>query len=129
MQSANFIFSIEICVSLFVCGLPPIPAFNTLRADLPRRIAAITGEHDFGAFIELTETVLELDTIFRPTIHSQANRPPRAPNVTVPPAPPLPPLPPTLPDPPSRTSKKELTCNNCKSRGLRAVGHTDGTFF
>ena len=129
LQSANFIFSIKICISLFVRGLPPIPAFNTLRADLPRRIAAISGEHDFGAFIELTETVLQLDTIFRPSIYSQVNRAPRAPNVTAPPAPTLPPLPPTLPDPPSRTSKKELTCSNCKSRGLRAVGHTDGTCF
>ena len=129
LQSANFIFSIKICVNLFVRGLPSIPAFNTLRADLPRRIAAITGDRDFSAFIELTETVLELDTIFRPSIHSQVNRPPRAPAVTAPPAPPLPPLPPVPPDPPSRTSRKDQTCNNCKSRGLRYVGHTDGTCF
>ena len=120
---------LEICVNLFVRGLPSIPAFNTLRADLPRRIAAITGDRDFSAFIELTETVLELDTIFRPSIHSQVNRPPRAPAVTAPPAPPLPPLPPVPPDPPSRTSRKDQTCNNCKSRGLRYVGHTDGTCF
>ena len=129
LQSANFIFSIKICVNLFVRGLPSIPAFNTLRADLPRCIAAITGERAFSAFIELTETVLELDTIFRPSIHSQANSPPHAPAVTAPPAPPLPPLPPVPPDPPSRTSRKDQTCNNCKSRGLRYVGHTDGTCF
>ena len=130
LQSANFVFSIKICVNLFVCGLPPIPAFNTLRADLPRRIAAITGEREFGAFIELTETVLELDTIFRPSIYSQATRPPHAPAVvTATSAPPLPPLPPVPPDPPSRASRKEQTCGNCKSRGLRATGHTDGTCF
>ena len=91
LQSADFIFSIKICVSLFVCGLPSIPAFNTLHTDLPHHIAAIAGKHDFGAFIELTETVLELNTIFQPSIHSQVNRLPRVPNVTAPPAPPLPP--------------------------------------
>jgi hypothetical protein len=125
LQSAHFVFNVKICISLFVRGLPPVPAFNSLRADLPRRIAAIAGEHDFGAFIVLTEDVLELDTIFRSSIPT--NRPPRA--STAPSAPPLPPLPSTLPDPSSRIPRKEQTCNNCKSRGLRAVGHTDGTCF
>ena len=59
-------FNIKICVSHFVRGLPPIPAFNTLRADLPRRIAAITNDQDFGAFINLMDMVLELDVIFKP---------------------------------------------------------------
>ena len=128
LQSAHFVFSIKICVSLFVRGLPSIPAFNSLRADLPRRIAAIIDEHDFGAFIELTETVLELDTIFRSNTQSQ-NRPPRVPNAPASSSTPLPPLPSTVPESSSRASKKEQICNNCKSRGLRAVGHTDGTCF
>ena len=127
LQSTHFVFSIKICVALFVRGLPSIPAFNTLRADLPRRIAAIAGDHDFGAFIDLTDTVLELDTIFRPSVQPPATRPPRAPAPSATPAPPLPLPPTTLPEPSSRTSKKE--CNNCKSRGLRAIGHTDGTCF
>ena len=128
LQSAHFVFSIKICASLFVRGLPPIPAFNSLRADLPRRIAAIMDEHDFGAFIELTETVLELDMIFRSNAQSQ-NCPPRVPNAPTSSATPLPPLPSTVPESSSHASKKEQICNNCKSRGLRAVGHTDGTCF
>ena len=129
LQSAHFVFNVKICISLFVRGLPPVPAFNSLRADLPRRIAAVAGEHDLGAFVELTETVLELDTIFRPTVQYQPSRPPRAPPASVPSAPipsapPLPLLPSAVPEPASRK-----TCNNCKSRGLRAVGHTDATCF
>jgi hypothetical protein len=127
LQSANFGFNVKICISLFVRGLPSIPAFNSLRADLPRRIAVIAHDQDYGAFISLTEAVLELDTIFRPTSQSQ---PPRQPcpssNVSVP-ASGLSSS--TAPDPSSRTSKKELTCSNCKSRGLRNIGHTDGTCF
>ena len=72
---------------------------------------------------------MELDTILRPSTQSQVNRPPRAPPTSVPPVPPLPTLPSTVLEPSSRTSKKELTCNNCKSQGLRATSHTDGTCF
>ena len=129
LQSANFAFNIKICISLFVRGLPSIPAFNSLRADLPRRIAAILDEKDFGAFVDMTETVLELDTIFRPTIQLQAPRQPRVlpiPNST---APILPVSPPVVSEVPPRTSKKELICGNCKSRGLRCVGHIDATCF
>ena len=130
LQSARFAFNIRICISLFVRGLPPIPAFNTLRADLPRRIAAIDDDTDFGAFISLTETVLELDTIFRPSSTLQPTRPPRPPPATLPAAAAVATVPSSsTPDPPSRVSKKETSCNNCKSRGLRAVGHTDGTCF
>ena len=64
LQSARFPFSIKICISQFVRGLPFIAAFTPLRADIPHRIAT-AGDQDFGAFITLTETVLELDTIFR----------------------------------------------------------------
>ena len=129
LQSARFAFNIRICISLFVRGLPPIPAFNTLRADLPRRIAAIDDDTDYGAFISLTETVLELDTIFRPSSTLQPTRPPRPPLTTLPAAAVAAVPSSSTSDPPSRVSKKELSCNNCKSRGLRAVGHTNGTCF
>lgn len=125
LHSAHFTFNIKICVTLFVHGLPPIPAFNALRADLPRRIADITDDRDFGAFVSLTETVLELDTIFRP-LQSQTARVPRAPLLPAPPTTSLPAS--TVPDP-TRLPKKDQICNNCKSRGLRCVGHTDGTCF
>ena len=129
LQSARYDFNIKICISVFVRGLPPIPAFNTLRADLPRRIAAVVDIHDYGAFIELTETVLELDTIFRPTAQSQGSRPPRAAPISTTSVPAPSASPASLPDPLSRAQKKELSCGNCKSRGLRGVGHTDGTCF
>jgi hypothetical protein len=77
LQSANYSFNIKISISLFVRGLPSIPAFNSLRADHPRRIAAILNDKDLGAFVDMTETVLELDTIFRFTIQLQAPRQPR----------------------------------------------------
>ena len=128
LQSARFVFSVKICISLFVRGLPPVPAFNSLRADLPRRIAAIIQDDDYGAFIDVTETVLELDTIFRPTPLSQPARPARPPPVPIPPAPTLSSAPPPAVDS-SRVSKKDLSCGNCKSRGLRSTGHTDGTCF
>ena len=121
-------FNIKICVSLFVRGLPPIPAFNTLRADLPRRIGAITNDQDFGAFINLTDTVLELDVIFKPNTQPNSVRVPRQPPA---PAPTTSALPSSslAPLDSSATLKKEQTCSNCKSRGLRFVGHTDATCF
>ena len=129
LQSARFAFNIRICISLFVRGLPPIPAFNTLRADLPWRIAAIVDDTDYGAFISLTETVLELDTIFRPSSQLQPTRPPRSSPAALPTAAVASVPSSTTPDPSSRAPKKDLSCNNCKSRGLRGVGHTDGTCF
>ena len=126
LQSVQFMFNIKICVSFFVRGLPPIPAFNSLRADLPRRINAIPHDQDFGAFISLTETVLELDVIFKSTAQSTARAPRQLP------APPttssLSTATATAPDP-SNIPKKEQNCSNCKSRGLRYVGHTDATCF
>ena len=77
LQSARYLYNVKICISLFVRALPSVPAFNSLRADLPRRIAAINDVHDYGAFISLTDSVLELDTIFRPTSRSLSPRPPR----------------------------------------------------
>ena len=129
LQSARYDFNIKICISVFVRGLPSIPAFNTLRADLPRRIAAVVDIHDYGAFIDLTEAVLDLDTIFRPTPQSQASRPPRAPPITILPVTAPSASPSSVPEPLSRAQKRELTCGNCKLRGLRGVGHTDGTCF
>ena len=70
LQTAKFPFSIKICISQFVRGLPFIPAFTPLRADIPYRIAT-AGDQDFGAFISLTEVVLELDTIFHTSSHAQ----------------------------------------------------------
>ena len=64
LQSAKFPFSIKICISQFVQGLPLIATFTSLRADISHHINS-TGDQDFGAFISLTETVLKLDTIFR----------------------------------------------------------------
>jgi hypothetical protein len=133
LQSARFTFNIKICISLFVRGLPPVPAFNSLRADLPRRIAAIVRDDDYGAFVGLTESVLELDTIFRPSPHLQPSRP-RAgvPLSSLSSAPAVVGISPTTSsDPPSRVPKKheEQSCNNCKLRGFRGVGHTDATCF
>jgi hypothetical protein len=130
LQSARFGFNIKICISLFVRGLPPVPAFNSLRADLPRHIAAIDRDDDYGAFVGLTETVLELDTIFRPSVHLQPARLPRAPppSLSSPASAPTVPLPSSSSsDPLSRVLRKDLSCTNCKSRGLRGTGHTDGT--
>jgi hypothetical protein len=115
LQSAHFVFNIKICVSYFVRGLPSIPAFNTLRADLPRRINAIVDDQNFGTFIGLTEDVLQLDTIFRPTTQSQTVRASRA----LPALPSFTPAVPVVPPPElPRLPKKEMFCNNCKSCGL-----------
>jgi hypothetical protein len=75
LQSARFPFSIKLSISQFVRGLPSIPAFNTLRANLPGHISA-AHDQDYGAFVTLTETALELDTIFRSANH--ASRPLRS---------------------------------------------------
>ena len=129
LQSARFGFNIKICITLFVRGLPPVPAFNTLRADLSRRIAAIVEDNDYAAFVNLTETVLELDTIFRSSSQSQTTRLPRPPPASVSSLPAVPTTSPVASDPPSHVSKKDQSCGNCKSRGLRGIGHTDGTCF
>jgi hypothetical protein len=63
LQSARFLFSIKLSISQFVHGLPSIPAFNTLHANLPNHILA-ANDQDYGAFVTLMETALELDTIF-----------------------------------------------------------------
>ena len=133
IQSAHFVFNIKLCIGYFVCGLPLVPAFNTIRADLPDHIAGIAFEQDYGAFITLTEHVLELDTIFRSVSSSHIPRPSRVSS-----APALPPVvtPVSTPtsstlDPPrvAKPIPSSLSCNNCKTRGLRSSGHTDMTCF
>ena len=64
LQSAKFPFSVKVSISQFMRGLPLIAAFTPLQADLPHQVAG-AGDQDFGAFLALTEMVLELDTIFR----------------------------------------------------------------
>ncbi|KAF8810331.1 hypothetical protein BYT27DRAFT_7092042, partial [Phlegmacium glaucopus] len=68
LQSAKFPFSIKLCISQFVHSLPHVPTYNTLCADLPNCIAAAS-DHYYGAFIVITENVLELETIFQSVQH------------------------------------------------------------
>ena len=93
-------------VSSFEVYLPS-PLLNSLHADLPRRINAIENDHDFGAFINLTETILELDTIFRPPTLSQPARAPRAPQPPLSSALVVPPSPLAVPD--ARPAKKGVS--------------------
>ena len=122
MQSARFGYN-KICVTLFVRGLPPVPAFNSLHADLPRCIAAITADTDYAAFVDLTDTVLELDTIFRSSSQPQTSRPPRLPPASVPSLPAVSTTPPAASDRSSNVPKKDQSCGNCKSRGLQGIAH------
>ena len=133
LQSAKYSFNVKTCITLFVRGLPLIAAFTSLRADLPDHIDVMP-DQDLGAFMTLMERVLTLDTIFRSASQAQAPHLHRSNAVTVPTTQPslIPtpaPLPTAAPDPSSRVSKSEKTCGNCKSRGLRAVGHIDATCF
>lgn len=130
LQSAKFIFNIKICIGLFVRGLPSIPAFNTIRAELPERIAAIPHEQDYGAFITLTEKVLQLDTIFCSISQSHVPRQARDSTGTMTSVPQATGTnTPKSPNAPDTTPRIQKHCNNCKSRGLRSVGHTDDTCF
>ena len=115
LQSARFLYNVKICISLFVRALPSVPAFNSLCANLPRCIATIDDVHDYGAFISLTDSVLELDTIFCSSSRSLSPRPPRPSPASSLPTPSVAPpssIPAVLPHAP----KKE--CSNCKSHGL-----------
>jgi hypothetical protein len=51
-------------MSQFVHRLPLIVAFSYLRAEIPHRIV-LPDDWDFWAFIAVTETVLEVGTLFR----------------------------------------------------------------
>ena len=120
-----------VLVSLFVVYPPSLLStlFALTFGHLPSRIAAIADDTDYGAFISLMETVLELDTIIRPSSQLPPTCPPRTSPATLPTAAVASVPSSTTPDPSSCTSKKDLSCNNCKSCGLRGVGHTDGTCF
>ena len=89
------------------------------------------GDQDFGVFIALTESMLNLNTIFRAL--SQAHNPRLARPSNVPPLPAPTSAPLVMNKPPGdvvpQSSKPILMCGNCKTRGLRFMGHTDGTCF
>ena len=127
-QAAKFVFNIKICIELFVRGLPSVPVFNSIRADLPECIATIPHEQDYGAFITLMKKVLQLDTIFCSAIQSHVPRQSCGSTSTVALAPQSASVikPSNALDTTPRTQKH---CNNCKSCGLQSVGHTDDTCF
>jgi hypothetical protein len=130
LQSSKFPFSIKLSISQFVRGLPFAPAFNTLRANLPSHVLA-ANDQDYGAFVVITETALELDTIFRSTHQSsrvtrQQNFHPNVPSL-------VPPVHPASSSSAVTTSNATLqsnvgsgtkTCSNCGRRG-----HTVPTCF
>ena len=109
------------CLNQFVCGLPNVPAFNSLRSDLPTRVAS-AGDQDSGAFIALTEKALELDTIFRSIlppsrVHSQLP----SSTSTLPSVPTLPPsVPPVMSSSTAiapATPYSSKICSNCGRKG------------
>jgi hypothetical protein len=140
LQSARFSFNVRQCITFFVRGLPFGPAFDSIRSDLHERLDYIH-DQDIGAFIALTDRTLRLDTVFRsasnvhnrrtqrPPVHTTAT-PPALPTASVSASTPVSTvLPTTVPDSSSRPPRQVLTCSNCKSRGLRSIGHVDGTCF
>src|ERR1700678_2989947 len=86
LHLAKFVFNIKTCISFFICGLPLISAFTSLRASLPERLEAVAAD-DMGVFITMSEMVLHLDTIFRTASQAQASRSHRS-SVAVAPVPP-----------------------------------------
>ncbi|KAF8804217.1 hypothetical protein BYT27DRAFT_7259650 [Phlegmacium glaucopus] len=119
LQSTKFPFSIKLCISQFICGLPHVPAFNMLHADLSNRIAA-AGDQDYGAFVIITENVLKLETIFHSVNHvPRSTRPLPANQTTL--SPPqkitpnsIVPVPNAVPD---WTPVPVQTCGNCGKTG------------
>ena len=101
-------------------------------ADLPNQIA-IADNVDYGAFIKVTETALELDTIFQASSHSHSSRSQHCPsssvplsatiNVTSTNAPNTHAIP-TTPNPSVHPPKSSHHCMNC---GI--VGHIASTCF
>ena len=49
LQSARFSVDIKLSISQFVRGLPLTPAYDALRADLPRRISS---SQDYGSLLK-----------------------------------------------------------------------------
>jgi hypothetical protein len=104
LQSARFPFSIKLSISQFVHRLASIPAFNILRANLPNHILA-ANDQDYRAFVTLTETALELDTIFYSA--NQASKIHRSQNT----APVVPSLPPVNTSKPAAVTSSSSTPN------------------
>jgi hypothetical protein len=135
LQLLKFPFSIKLSISQFVHGLPFAPAFNTLCANLPSHVLAANYQ-DYGAFVVVTETALELDMIFRSI--NQPSHPSR--HLSIPPSSSMPssfPTPPvaksisSVTTVPSATlptgtvgSRNVSNCSNCGHRG-----HTITTCF
>lgn len=128
LQSARFPFSVKVCISQFVWGLPLIAAFTSIRADLPHRVAG-AGDQDLGAFLTLTEAVLELDTIFCNSSLVHNSHLSCTPLATQPSSTPVSSNPPASTAPDSTTRPTKQMCSNCKAHGLRFTGHTDSTCF
>jgi hypothetical protein len=138
--SAKYPFSTRVFINAFVKSLPNTITFATLRAFLPDRLAS-WNDSDVGSFITITNEVMDLEVAFRnsnPPAHPRSGpRPsPLATQMLAPP--PLPHLQPppvptastsSVPATQSRVPRQSLSCNNCKDRGLRFTGHTDGTCF
>ena len=101
----------------------------SLQADLPHRVAGAS-DQDFGAFLALTETVMELDTIFHTSSLIHNPRTNRSLGTTQSSS-----VLPVSSNPPASTASDSVTkpakqtCTNCKMRGLCFTGHTDGTCF
>ena len=126
LQSSRFPFSIKLSISQFVRGLPFLPAFNNMRASLPSHILA-AHDQDYGAFVVLTETALEMEAIFRSaTQHSRVSRQLHiSPSVSQPVALPSPVVIPTpILSPSVGSSGATKLCGNCGRRG-----HTVATCF
>ena len=60
LQSAKYPFSIKVSISHFIRRLPLSPAFHMLRSQLPAHVAT-AGDQDYGAFVTITESALELE--------------------------------------------------------------------
>ena len=110
------LYQVELRASALLC--------KGLRDSSQSRHACST---DCGAFIELMEKVLELNTIFRPTPQSQASCPPHVPSVFVSSVPVHPASSPLATDSSSFVSRKKWTCTNCKLRSFHGIGHTRAT--
>ena len=130
LQSAKYPFSIKVSISHFIRGLPMSPAFFMLRSQLPMHVSA-AGDQDYGAFVTITETALELETVFKsanqqsrfPRHHTSVPNPDSTNKTTT--------LPTTLDKSakpstnfPSATSGSSKVCTNC---GL--TGHLASTCF
>ena len=137
--SAKYPFSVRVFINAFVRSLPNTLTFATLRAFLPDRLASCP-DNDIGPFITITNEVMDLEVAFRTASsapsHSRAPRPSSLASQLLAPPPPLPNPPPASVPPPvpapsasARAPKQGLSCTNCKDRGLRYMGHTDGTCF